>query len=720
MIDQPTIDRILDAANIVDVVSEFVTLRKRGINYVGLCPFHTDKTPSFYVSPAKNICKCFACGEGGTAVHFIMKHEQLNYFDALRYLAKKYNIEIQERELTDKEKQRKSDRESMLIVNSWAQQYFTTQLYEHVEGTTVGLRYFAERGFREDTIRKFQLGYSLDKRDALYKEATKNGYKKEFLEKTGLVIAYDNGGVNDRFRGRVIFPVHTLSGKVVAFGGRVLKKDEKTAKYVNSPESEIYHKSNELYGIYFAKQAIVKEDRCFLVEGYTDVISMHQAGIENVVASSGTALTQGQIRLIHRFTSNITVLYDGDAAGIKAALRGIDLLLEDGMNVKVVLLPDGEDPDSFARKHNASQFSEFIKQSETDFIRFKTRVLLDDAGTDPIKRSALITDIIRTVAIIPDNIARSIYIRECSAMMEIDEQVLLNEVNKIRLSKEERQNMQGQVTPPVSNTMSMIPEYPDLPGYQPVAGDSFLPPDDTVPLPDDYMPPPPPPEEYPMEETGPMDVPPPDYPPAQPPQTVQPVQPVQTGQPKRSPYEVYELTLLKYIVRYGEQILFDYVDEETNEHIVMRVAEYIRYDLERDDLTFYTPIIKSMLDEAADKCKTEGFIASRYFLAHPDPNVSRLAANLISEKYQLSKYHSKYRELEQEQDKLDQLVTREIYAMKDAYILRQIKETQLGIKEAHAQGNEEKVFELMKQLTRLNEIKNVLSKELGERIVLKM
>ena len=720
MIDQPTIDRILDAANIVDVVSEFVTLRKRGINYVGLCPFHTDKTPSFYVSPAKNICKCFACGEGGTAVHFIMKHEQLNYFDALRYLAKKYNIEIQERELTDKEKQRKSDRESMLIVNSWAQQYFTTQLYEHVEGKTVGLRYFAERGFREDTIRKFQLGYSLDKRDALYKEATKNGYKKEFLEKTGLVIAYDNGGVNDRFRGRVIFPVHTLSGKVVAFGGRVLKKDEKTAKYVNSPESEIYHKSNELYGIYFAKQAIVKEDRCFLVEGYTDVISMHQAGIENVVASSGTALTQGQIRLIHRFTSNITVLYDGDAAGIKAALRGIDLLLEDGMNVKVVLLPDGEDPDSFARKHNASQFSEFIKQSETDFIRFKTRLLLDDAGTDPIRRSALITDIIRTVAIIPDNIARSIYIRECSAMMEIDEQVLLNEVNKIRLSKEERQNMQGQVTPPVSNTMSMIPEYPDLPGYQPVAGDSFLPPDDTVPLPDDYMPPPPPPEEYPMEESGPMDVPPPDYPPAQPPQTVQPVQPVQTGQPKRSPYEVYELTLLKYIVRYGEQILFDYVDEETNEHIVMRVAEYIRYDLERDDLTFYTPIIKSMLDEAADKCKTEGFIASRYFLAHPNPNVSRLAANLISEKYQLSKYHSKYRELEQEQDKLDQLVTREIYAMKDAYILRQIKETQLGIKEAHALGNEEKVFELMKQLTRLNEIKNVLSKELGERIVLKM
>ena len=706
MIDHPTIDRILDAANIVDVVSEFVTLRKRGVNYVGLCPFHTDKTPSFYVSPAKNICKCFACGEGGTAVHFIMKHEQLNYFDALRYLAKKYNIEIQERELTDKEKQRKSDRESMLIVNSWAQQYFTTQLYEHIEGKTVGLRYFAERGFREDTIRKFQLGYSLDQRDALYKEAKKNGYKKEFLEKTGLVIAYDNGGVNDRFRGRVIFPVHTLSGKVVAFGGRVLKKDEKTAKYVNSPESEIYHKSNELYGIFFAKQAIVKADCCFLVEGYTDVISMHQAGIENVVASSGTALTQGQIRLIHRFTSNITVLYDGDAAGIKAALRGIDLLLEDGMNVKVVLLPDGEDPDSFARKHNASQFAEFIKQNETDFIRFKTRLLLDDAGNDPIKRSSLITDIIRTVAIIPDNIARSIYIRECSSMMEIDEQVLLNEVNKIRLSKDERQSTQA---PPPQANISPIPEYTDIPGYQPYTGEvageaeSFLPPDDNMP--------PPPPEEYPSEETGPMEV---------PPMAPPPPQPQMPPQPKRSPYEAYEVTLMKYIVRYGEKVLFDYVDEETNEHIVMHVADYIRYDLERDDLTFYPPIFKSMLDEAAEKCKNEGFIANRYFLAHPDPNVSRLAANLISEKYQLSKYHSKYRELEQEEDKLDQLVIREIYAIKDAYIIHQIKETQLAIKEAHLKGNEDQVFELMKKLTHLNEIKNVLSKELGERIVLKM
>lgn len=702
MIDQPTIDRILDAANIVDVVSEFVTLRKRGVNYVGLCPFHTDKSPSFYVSPSKNICKCFACGEGGTSVHFIMKHEQVNYFDALRFLAKKYSIDIQERELSDKEKQARGDRESMLIVNSWAQQYFSTQLYEHMEGKSVGLRYFAERGFRDDTIRKFQLGYSLDQRDNLYQTATKSGYKKEFLEKTGLVIAYDNGGVNDRFRGRVIFPVHTLSGKVVAFGGRVLKKDEKTAKYVNSPESEIYHKSNELYGIYFAKQAMVKADRCFLVEGYTDVISMHQAGIENVVASSGTALTQGQIRLIHRFTNNITVLYDGDAAGIKAALRGIDLLLEDGMNVKVVLLPDGEDPDSFARKHNATQFAEFIQKNETDFIRFKTKLLLDDAGTDPIKRTALITDIIRTVAIIPDNIARSIYVRECSAMMEVDERVLLNEVNKIQLAQNEKRPVQ----PTPMSTPSSSDAYPN--GFEYAPDGNYMPTQNGMP-PDDI--PPPPPEDYPTAETGPMDVPPMPSP-----------QPAANPlfAPKRSPYEPYELALMRYIVRFGEHVLFDYVDEETNQQVVLRVADYIRFDLQRDDLGFLTPLFKEMLDEAATRCKEPGFIAQRYFLSHSNPNISRLAANLISDKYQLSKYHTKYRELEQEEDRLVQFVLRDIYGLKDAYIMRQIKEIQSKLKETQTSGDMEQAMDLIRQLTRLNEIKSVLSKELGERIILKM
>lgn len=704
MIDQPTIDRILDAANIVDVVSEFVTLRKRGVNYVGLCPFHDDKSPSFYVSPAKNICKCFACGEGGTAVHFIMKHEQLGYFDALRFLAKKYNIEIQERELSDEEKRIRSDRESMFIVNAWAQQYFSQMLHEHVEGKTVGMRYFIERGFREETIRKFQLGYSLDQRDALYQQAIQKGYKKEYLEKTGLVIAYENGNVNDRFRGRVIFPVHSLSGKVVAFGGRVLKKDEKTAKYVNSPESPIYHKSNELYGIYFAKQAIVKADRCYLVEGYTDVISMHQSGVENVVASSGTALTHGQIRLIHRFTNNITVLYDGDAAGIKAAIRGIDLLLDEGMNVKVVLLPDGEDPDSFARSHTATEFAEFIRQHETDFIRFKTKLLLADAGNDPVKRAALIGDIIRTIAIVPDDITRTIYIRECSAMMEIDEQVVLNQVNKLRLSK----NEQAQPSPVINRAATEIlpPDY-SITGVsepiqeKPVAEAEAV----SEQLPPDF--PPPPEEDYPSSNEMP------EMPPSA------PVEETQVVSRQRSPYEAFEIALLRYVVRYGERILYDYVDEETKEHVVIRVAEFIRDDLERDDLSFYTPIFKQMLDEAANRCGEESFIAHRYFLAHPDPLVSRIAANLMSEKYQLSKYHFKFREVEQEEDKLDQLVVRDLFAFKEAYILRRIKEKQEQLKQLSS-ADSEQILAIMKEIAQLNEIKKVLSKELGERIVLKM
>ena len=704
MIDQPTIDRILDAANIVDVVSEFVTLRKRGVNYVGLCPFHDDKSPSFYVSPAKNICKCFACGEGGTAVHFIMKHEQLGYFDALRFLAKKYNIEIQERELSDEEKRIRSDRESMFIVNAWAQQYFSQMLHEHVEGKTVGMRYFIERGFREDTIRKFQLGYSLDQRDALYQQALRKGYKKEYLEKTGLVIAYENGNVNDRFRGRVIFPVHSLSGKVVAFGGRVLKKDEKTAKYVNSPESPIYHKSNELYGIYFAKQAIVKADRCYLVEGYTDVISMHQSGVENVVASSGTALTHGQIRLIHRFTNNITVLYDGDAAGIKAAIRGIDLLLDEGMNVKVVLLPDGEDPDSFARSHSATEFTEFIRQHETDFIRFKTKLLLADAGNDPVKRAALIGDIIRTIAIVPDDITRTIYIRECSAMMEIDEQVVLNQVNKQRLSKNEQKS-----SVPVTNrsTTEILP--PDYSIAEPSGQMQEVPVATAEPV-SDQLPPdfPPPPEE---EFSGSNEM--PEIPPSA------PVEETQVMTRQRSPYEAFEIALLRYVVRYGERVLYDYVDEETKERIVMRVAEFIRDDLERDDLSFYTPIFKQMLDEAANRCGEETFIAHRYFLSHPDPLVSRVAANLMSEKYQLSKYHFKFREVEQEEDKLDQLVVRDLFAFKEAYIMRQLKEKQEQLKQLSS-ADPEQIMTVMKEIAQLNEIKKVLSKELGERIILKM
>ena len=672
MIDQATIDRIISAANIVDVVSEFVTLRKRGVNYVGLCPFHADKSPSFYVSPAKNICKCFACGEGGTAVHFIMKHEQIGYLDALRYLAKKYGIEIQERELTEREKQFRDDRESMFIVNQWAQQYFTQNLFENLDGRLVGLRYFIERGLREETIRKFQLGYALDQRDALAKAAQLAGYQRKYLEKTGLVIADEDGKrTYDRFRGRVIFPVHSLSGKVVAFGGRILKKAEKTAKYVNSPESEIYHKSDELYGLFQAKQTIVRKDHCFLVEGYMDVIGMHQAGIENVVASSGTALTRGQIRLIRRFTNNITILYDGDAAGIKAAIRGIDMFLEEEMNVKVVLLPDGEDPDSFARSRSASEFGEFIAGHETDFIRFKTQLLLKEVGDDPVKRADLISDMVRTIALIPNNISRAVYIRECAAMMAIDEQVLINEVNKIRLGKVTAASPQTPSVTPVATGDGTKREEEGLEANAEAgpAGDSTA-------------------------------------------TTKAPVAP--------SPYRPFEIALLRYVVRYGERVLFDYFDEERQEQVTMRVAAYIRFDLERDDLTFYTPQFKQMLDEAADRCDEPGFVAQRYFLAHPDPLISQAAASLISEKYQLSKYHSKYRELEQEEDKLDLLVPRDIYAFKEAYILHQIKELQSQIKTAQAAGDMEGVMTLMARIAKLNEIKSVLCKELGERIVLRM
>ncbi|MDL2277674.1 DNA primase [Parabacteroides sp. OttesenSCG-928-G07] len=710
MIDQPTIDRILDAANIVDVVSEFVTLRRRGVNYIGLCPFHEDKSPSFTVSPAKNICKCFACGEGGTAVHFIMKHEQISYYDALRYLAKKYNIEIQEREISEEERQIRGERESMLIVNSWAQEYFSKLLHENEEGRNVGLRYFIERGFREDIIRKFQLGYSLEQRDALYQTAIAAGYRKEYLEKTGLIIAYENGRVNDRFRGRVIFPVHTLSGKVVAFGGRILKKDEKTAKYVNSPESEIYHKSNELYGIYFAKQAIVKADRCFLVEGYTDVISMHQAGIENVVASSGTALTGGQIRLIKRFTNNISVIYDGDAAGIKAALRGIDLLLEEGINVKVLLLPGGEDPDSFARSHSATEFTDFIQNNETDFIRFKTNLLLDEAGNDPIKRSALISDIIRSVAIIPDNIARTVYIRECSKMLDVDERVILAEVNKLRLKKQEK-----QVVIPTTHTtatgegLSDTPP-PDFPFITtPVAGD------DKHPYAPDNMPPPPS-DDFPAEmEQGAA------------------TSGKAAGKVKRSPYEPYELVLMRYVVRYGERVIYD--EEKTvpiieDEKVVgqrivhdpslRRVASYIYDDLSSDDIFFTNPLCRQMLEEAAGRCGEEGFSCSRYFLSHPDPEISRLAANLISDKYQLSKYHTKFRTIEQEDERLEMIVSYGIFALKEAYVNSQIKEVHARLKEAQNTGDAEKAMSLLMELKQLNDLNSNLCKELGERIVLKM
>lgn len=462
MIDKATIDRIMDAANIVDVVSDFVSLRKAGVNYKGLCPFHDEKTPSFVVSPAKGYCHCFSCGKGGTPVGFIMEHEQMTYPEALRWLAKKYHIEIHERELSDEEKREESERESLFILNEWALKYFQDNLQNNVQGRAIGMQYFRSRGFRDDTIAKFQLGYALPERDALARAALSKGFKEQFLIDTGLCYKKENGELQDRYFGRVIFPVHTVTGRVVAFGGRILTNDKKLAKYVNSPESLIYHKSNELYGIYQAKQAITKNDRCYLVEGYIDVTSMHQSGIENVVASSGTSLTTGQIRLIRRFTSNITVLYDGDAAGIHASVRGIDMLLAEGMNVKVMLLPDGDDPDSFARKHRAEEFREYIEKNQTDFIEFKTNLLLKGV-TDPIKRSEAISSIVKSVSVIPDQIIRATYLSECSHRLGINEATLVSTMNKFirgereELAKEQKRNEAKSIVMPeaVSNGIAV-------------------------------------------------------------------------------------------------------------------------------------------------------------------------------------------------------------------------------------------------------------------------
>ena len=439
MIDRATVDKIMDAVNIVDVVGEFVNLRKSGVNYKGLCPFHDDKTPSFMVSPARQICKCFSCGEGGNAVNFLMKHEQITYPEALRWLAKKYNIEIQERELSDDEKREQSERESMFVVNEWACQYFHNILKNDVDGMAIGKQYFRSRGIRDDIIERFQLGFALNKRDALANEAKRKGYKEEFLVKTGLCIENEKG-VYDRFAGRAIFPWLNVSGKVVAFGGRKLDAATKGVqqKYVNSPDSEIYHKERELYGIYQAKKAIVKEDCVYMVEGYTDVIAMHQCGLENVVANSGTALSIYQIRLLHHFTPNIVLLYDGDEAGIHAAMRGTDMLLQEGMNVKVLLLPDGDDPDSFARKHTAQEFKEYIEQHQTDFIQFKTELLLKNV-TDPIKRAEAINNIVRSVSVIPDPIVRATYITECSRRLEVNERTLITQTNKFIAGDREEQ-----------------------------------------------------------------------------------------------------------------------------------------------------------------------------------------------------------------------------------------------------------------------------------------
>ena len=695
MIDHGTIDRIMDAAQIVDVVSDFVTLRKRGVNYVGLCPFHDDKTPSFYVSPSKGLCKCFACGKGGNVVHFIMEHEQLSYPEALKWLAKKYHIEIQEKELTDEQKLAQSERESLFVVNQWARDYFQHILKNHEEGKSVGMAYLRNRGFRDDIIEKFQLGYCTESHDAMGKEALQKGYKKEFLVKTSLCYETDDHRLRDRFWGRVIFPVHTLSGKVVAFGGRVLASATKgvKVKYVNSPESDIYKKSNELYGIYFAKQAIVKQDRCFLVEGYTDVISMHQSGVENVVASSGTALTPGQIKLIHRFTNNMTILYDGDSAGIKASLRGIDMLLEEGMNIKVCLLPDGEDPDSFARQHNATEFQAFIKEYETDFIRFKTNLLMEDAGKDPIKRAELIGSIVQSISVIPEAIVRDVYIKECAQLLHVEDRLLVSEVAKRReqqaeskavQAERERQRAQRQAEQQALDTNGE-PLPPPPTEMEAALPDGELPP----PVLDDEL----------VAGSQPLP-PPPSY--------------LPSANKVNDELLKYERLILRMIIRYGEQVLFQ-DDEQQN----VTVIGYIDSELRNDELTFSTPLHQQILNEAIAQQANNGFKAERYFLMHENPTVSQFAGNLISERYQLSKYHSKGQKIIGDEERLGELIPHLVINYKYAIVGEELKKMLQQLQDPSITSDAEKCNDLMNRYSELRQTQNLMAKHLGDRVVIK-
>lgn len=717
MIDQATIDRILDAAQIVDVVSEFVTLRRRGVNYIGLCPFHNEKTPSFSVSPSKGLCKCFSCGKGGNVVHFIMEHEQLSYYEALKWLARKYNIEVKERELTEEEKQASNLRESLFVVNQFASEYFQNVLYNVEEGQRIGMTYLRSRGFRDDIIKKFQLGYSTDNRDALARTAIEKGYKPEFLEKTGLCYRKDDGTLRDRFWGRVIFPVHTLSGKVVAFGGRVLNAATKNVqmKYVNSPESEIYHKSRELYGIYFAKQAMVRQDRCFLVEGYTDVISMHQSGIENVVASSGTALTSDQIRLIHRFTNNITVLYDGDGAGIKASIRGIDMLLEEGMNVKVCLLPDGDDPDSFARKHNATEYQAYINDHEVDFIRFKTDLLIEEAGKDPIKKANLITSIVKSISVIPDSITRNVYIRECSEMLRMEERVLVNAVGKLKEQadenrkkeeqrKEYRARLQAEQQATQQAAVSTPPANAEVSGALASLSGADAPMES--PLPGDELPP--------MPEEGSSE---PSYTPV----------PVEDDYVSFIPSEgneeklfyKQEVDLMRMLIRYGEKVMCMAEDEEGNE-IPVTVAEYIAEGLHNDSLGFHIALHRRVLNECVAHIHDSGFCAERYFVSHLDPEVSKLAAEMASDRYVLSKYHSRGQKIVTDEERLYELIPRLLVDFKLNIVTAELDHILKALTANPDVSRDTKsAAEIMQRYKQLHEVRIVLARHAGDRVVLR-
>lgn len=642
MIDRPTVDRILEAANIVDVISEYVSLRKAGTSYKGLCPFHDDRTPSFSVSPAKGVYKCFSCGEAGNVVNFIMKHDQMTYPEALKVLAKKYGIEVKERELTTEEKQLENERESMFLVNEWAAKYFQNILHNHVDGKAIGLQYFRNRGFRDDIIEKFQLGFCLPGKQEFANAALKAGYKAEFLVKTGLCFERENGELADRFNGRVIFPWLNVSGKVIAFGGRLLDSRTKgiSQKYVNSPGSEIYQKDHALYGIYQAKKAIAKFDLVYMVEGYTDVVSMHQCGIENVVANSGTALSVYQIKLLRRFTSNIVLLYDGDEAGQHAALRGTDMLLSEGMNVKVLLLPDGKDPDELARNLTAEAFRKYIEENQTDFIVFKINVLLRGI-TDPVKRSEAINSIVQSIAVIKDPILRDTYLRECAHRTGMKENTLIAQMNRFIYNDREQQRKEQ-----VREAEQTVSEE----------------------------------------------------------QVLRPATPMQQA-------SKVETMLVQAIVRDGEKIIIrNVLNDETGEKINLNVAQYIAYDLGLDNLSFKNPLSVQILTEAIEHSGDENFKAEEYFTHHPDILISTLAVKLSVDRFQLSEsMQMKEREIDL-RDRIMHLILD--YRMD--YVEQHLKELQASLS---AKSDLNKVMEIMGEIKKMQDMRNVLARKLGNDIV---
>ncbi len=668
MIDAQTVQRIIESAQILDVVQDFMTLKRRGTNYIGCCPFHNEKTPSMSVSPAKNIFKCFGCGAAGSPVSFVMRHENMTYPEALKYLAHKYNIHIKEKELTAEEKEEHEERESMGIVNQFASEFFQKQLLETEEGRAIALTYFEHRGFTKKTIEKFALGYSPQNRQALTNEAISKGYKIKFLEKTGLSIVKEDGYKFDRFCGRVIFPIHSIAGKVVAFGGRIMQNDKKMAKYVNSPESEVYHKSNVLYGIYQAKNEIVKRDKCYLCEGYCDVISMHQSGVTNTVASSGTSLTPGQISVIKRFTSNLTVIYDGDWAGIKASLRGIDLILEQDINVKVVLLPEPEDPDSFARSHTPEELQAYIDSHEEDFIKFKTRILLKDAE-DPLKKSEVINSIINSISKISNAVTRSVYIKECSRLLDVKEDALYAETGRtLKKNHEEEMKQKFRQGIAAAGEPTTPPAPPD---------DVFLPPelaagDNTVPVPSFV-----------------------------------------TG----FSAEIEEKELASYLINYGNMEFESYSDPATNEVQTINVATYIIGELMNENMELKNLNYKKIYDEYLSHLENGELIDTTYFLNHPEEEIRNLACEVTIPKDTLSSLWSKRgSECHTPEDTFKNDIPKTINSYKLKIIKLATKETMQQLKQANGKQPSE-IKEIMDQVRQLKQVEKALSENLKRIII---